>query len=75
MVLWTQVRKNQFYTTVGVSSIMLIKSIHSAGKDNKIEMGTIEENIVAENELNEWQCSVNDMNLECAHENSQDSSR
>lgn len=54
---------------------MLIKSIHSAGKDNKIEMGTIEENIVAENELNEWQCSVNDMNLECAHENSQDSSR
>lgn len=32
---------------------MLIKSIHSAGKDNKIEMGTIKENIVAENELNE----------------------
>lgn len=53
MVLWTQVHKNQFYTTVGVSSIMLIKSIHGAGKDNKIEMGTIEENIVAENELNE----------------------
>ena len=32
---------------------MLIKSIHSAGKDNKIKMGTIEENIDAENELNE----------------------